>query len=92
MFSPHPGSQQKHSSEQRVDEILMTGLGPDRTHPYLLSLIDEELVIYKAFHFEQTKNPGHLSIRFSKVFTFHSTKRYHTSDGFHKVVDNYSLV
>ena len=67
MCSPHQGSQQKHSSEQCVDEILMTGLGPDSTHPYLMSLIDKELVIYKAFPFEQLKNPGHLSIRFSKV-------------------------
>jgi hypothetical protein len=45
----------------------MTGLGPDHTHPYLVSLIDQELVVYKAFPFEQTKNPGHLSVRFSKV-------------------------
>ena len=45
----------------------MTGLGPDGTRPYLISLIDGELVIYKAFPFEQTKNPGHLSVRFSKV-------------------------
>ena len=45
----------------------MTGLGPDHTHPYLMSLIDKELVVYKAFPFEQTKNPGHLSVRFSKV-------------------------
>ena len=67
IHSQHPGSQKKHSSEQIVDEILMTGLGPDHTHPYLVSLIDQELVIYKAFPFEQTKDPGHLSVRFSKV-------------------------
>ena len=45
----------------------MTGLGPDHAHPYLVSLIDKELVVYKAFPFEQTKNPGHLSVRFNKV-------------------------
>ena len=67
IHSQHPGSQKKHSSEQIVDEILMTGLGPDHTHPYLVSLIDQELVIYKTFPFEQTKDPGHLSVRFSKV-------------------------
>ena len=45
----------------------MTGLGPDHAHPYLVSLIDNELVVYKAFPLDQTKNPGHLSLRFSKV-------------------------
>ena len=73
--SPHPGSQQqKHScSEQCVNEILMTGLGSDHTHPYLVSLVNQELVVYKTFPFEQTKNPGHLSVRFSKVlYTVHS--------------------
>ena len=72
--SPHPGSQQqKHScSEHCVNEILMTGLGPYHTHPYLVSLIDQELIVYKAFPFEQTKNPGHLSVRFSKVCTFYA--------------------
>lgn len=45
----------------------MTGLGPGCAHPYLVCLIDKELVVYKAFHFDKSQNPGHLSIRFSKV-------------------------
>ena len=65
LCSLHPGK--LHSSEQKVDEVLLVGLGPQGTHTHLLALVDKELVIYKAFHYPQQKNPGHLHLRFSKV-------------------------
>ena len=63
--SPHTG--QLHTSEQSVEELLLVGLGPGGAHPLLLSLIDQELIIYRAFPCRQTQSTGHLQLRFSKV-------------------------
>lgn len=65
--SPHPGNPELHSSEQELEEILLVGMGPLQSHPHLMALIDQELVVYRAFPFQQSQNPGHLQLRFSKV-------------------------
>lgn len=74
--SPHPvvsGTKSKSKGSDRpagVGEVLLLGVeshigGP--SHPYLLALLDNELMVYRAFHYKQTHNTGHLQLRFSKV-------------------------
>jgi cleavage and polyadenylation specificity factor subunit 1 len=74
--SPHPvasGAKSKAKTADRpegVGEVLLLGVeshvgGP--SHPYLLALLDNELMVYRAFHYKQTQNVGHLQLRFSKV-------------------------
>ena len=53
-----------------VEEVLLLGVeshGGGPTHPYLLALLDNELMVYRAFQYRQTQNAGHLQLRFSKV-------------------------
>ena len=59
-----------------VEEVLLLGVesrGIGPTHPYLLSLLDNELIVYRAFQYRQTQNAGHLQLRFSKVRRTHVT-------------------
>lgn len=44
----------------------MVGLGPSRSHPHIMALVDNELVVYKAFPYASS-NTGHLQLRLSKV-------------------------
>ena len=72
--SPHPvastGQPKAPVSPVGVEEVLLLGVesrGIGPTHPYLLSLLDNELIVYRAFQYRQTQNAGHLQLRFSKV-------------------------
>lgn len=56
-----------HSSEASVSEILLTGLGENKTFPHLMAIMDNDLVVYSAFTYCQQNSPGHLCVRFSKV-------------------------
>ena len=67
LHSPHAGNPELHSSEQLVDEVLLVGLGPRQSYPHLMALVDQDLVVYTAFAFQQSQNPEHLQLRFSKV-------------------------
>ena len=80
IYSPHPtasSSKTKSKSADRlvgVGEVLLLGVESHiggSTHPYLLALVDNELVVYRAFKYNQTQNPGHLQLRFGKVSQFH---------------------
>jgi len=66
----HPfcsSSHQVTSSEHRIKELLLTGMGPQYSYPHLLALIDSDLVIYKAYQYPLSSVQGHLQLRFSKV-------------------------
>lgn len=74
--SPHPvaaSSKTKSKSADRpagVGELLLLGVESHiggSAHPYLLALLDNELVVYRAFRYRQTEKRGHLQLRFSKV-------------------------
>ena len=60
-------SHQVTSSEHRIKELLLTGMGPQYSYPHLLALIDSDLVIYKAYQYPLSSVQGHLQLRFSKV-------------------------
>ena len=75
-YSPHPVTSSSKTKSKNADrpvgvgEVLLLGVESHTggsTHPYLLALVDNELVVYKAFHYRQTQNTGHLQLRFSKV-------------------------
>ncbi|XP_065913707.1 cleavage and polyadenylation specificity factor subunit 1-like [Dysidea avara] len=62
----HSSSHQVTSSEHRVKELLLTGMGPQYSYPHLLAFIDNDLVIYKAYQYPLSSVQGHLQLRFSK--------------------------
>ena len=70
-----------------VGELLLlgaeSGIGGS-AHPYLLALLDNELVVYRAFRYRQTEKRDHLQLRFSKVL--HTILTHRTDTG--KVVFN----
>ena len=74
--SPHPVASNTKSKSKNTDrpagvgEVLLLGVESrvgGSTHPYLLALVDNELVVYQAFQYRQTQKEGHLQLRFSKV-------------------------
>ena len=76
IVSPHPvaaSSKTKSKSTDRpvgVGELLLLGVESHvggSAHPYLLALLDNELVVYRAFRYRQTEKKDHLQLRFSKV-------------------------
>ncbi|ESO86522.1 hypothetical protein LOTGIDRAFT_128853 [Lottia gigantea] len=52
----------------KVKELLVVGLGYNKSHPYLLARVEEELFIYEAFPFQPTQSDKqhHLKIRFKR--------------------------
>ncbi|KAK6174392.1 hypothetical protein SNE40_017678 [Patella caerulea] len=52
----------------KVKELLVVGLGYNKSHPYLFARVEEELFIYEAFPFQpsQSEKHNHLKIRFKK--------------------------
>ncbi|XP_063777126.1 cleavage and polyadenylation specificity factor subunit 1 isoform X2 [Pseudophryne corroboree] len=50
-----------------VKEVLLVGLGNRQSRPYLLVLVDAELLIYEAFAFDSQLGQGYLKVRFRKV-------------------------
>ncbi|KAK3787111.1 hypothetical protein RRG08_030274 [Elysia crispata] len=64
--------QQNLGEMPAVKEIQMFGLGHNRSRPYLMARVDEDLLIYEAFRRSPAMtgaemNSGHLQIRFRKV-------------------------
>jgi hypothetical protein len=55
-----------NQGQASVEQILFTGMGPIGKFPYLIALINKELVIYQGFKYPSAYN-DHLCIRFSKV-------------------------
>nr|XP_033788937.1 cleavage and polyadenylation specificity factor subunit 1 [Geotrypetes seraphini] len=50
-----------------VKEVLLVALGNKQTRPYLLVHVDQELLIYEAFHHDSQPGQGNLKVRFKKV-------------------------
>ncbi|CAH2286336.1 cleavage and polyadenylation specificity factor subunit 1 isoform X1 [Pelobates cultripes] len=50
-----------------VKEVLLVGLGNRQSRPYLLVLVDTELLIYEAFAHDSQPGQGNLKVRFKKV-------------------------
>ncbi|XP_075437589.1 cleavage and polyadenylation specificity factor subunit 1-like [Ascaphus truei] len=50
-----------------VKEVLLVGLGNRQSRPYLLVLVDVELLIYEAFAHDSQLGQGNLKVRFKKV-------------------------
>lgn len=50
-----------------VQELLLIGLGHQKTRPYLMARIEEEFLLYEAFPYYQAKEDNHLKLRFKKV-------------------------
>ncbi|XP_075705549.1 cleavage and polyadenylation specificity factor subunit 1, partial [Rhinoderma darwinii] len=50
-----------------VKEVLLVGLGNRQSRPYLLVLVDVELLIYEAFPLDSQRGQGNLKVRFKKV-------------------------
>ncbi|XP_053571965.1 cleavage and polyadenylation specificity factor subunit 1 [Bombina bombina] len=50
-----------------VKEVLLVGLGNRHSRPYLLVLVDVELLIYEAFAHDSQLGQGNLKVRFKKV-------------------------
>lgn len=64
--------QQNLGEMPTVKEIQMFGLGHNRSRPYLMARVDEDLLIYEVFRRSSATmgaelNSGHLQIRFRKV-------------------------
>ncbi|XP_061671474.1 cleavage and polyadenylation specificity factor subunit 1 isoform X2 [Syngnathoides biaculeatus] len=50
-----------------VKEVTLVSLGNNRTRPYLLVHVEQELLIYEAFHYDQQQPQNNLKVRFKKV-------------------------
>ena len=50
-----------------MKEILLTGLPDKNPKPLLAALVDQDLLIYEAFSYNDSSTEGHLNIRFKKV-------------------------
>ncbi|KAM8967424.1 cleavage and polyadenylation specificity factor subunit 1 isoform 2-T2 [Pelodytes ibericus] len=67
-----PGDSRKEEMTRQgemphVKEVLLVGLGNRQTRPYLLVLVDMELLIYEAFAHDSQLGQGNLKVRFKKV-------------------------
>ncbi|KAM9292267.1 cleavage and polyadenylation specificity factor subunit 1 isoform 1-T1 [Gastrophryne carolinensis] len=67
--SPTQGESRKEEATRQgemplVKEVLLVGLGNRQSRPYLLVLVDSELLIYEAFAHD---SQGNLKVRFRKV-------------------------
>ncbi|KAI6653121.1 hypothetical protein LOD99_3957 [Oopsacas minuta] len=54
------------STKSIVQEILFTSLDIDGKSPYLLAIINNDLVLYKAFRISYSSHDGHLLFRFRR--------------------------
>ncbi|XP_061615822.1 cleavage and polyadenylation specificity factor subunit 1 [Phyllopteryx taeniolatus] len=50
-----------------VKEVTLVSLGNNRSRPYLLVHVEQELLIYEAFHYDQQQPQNNLKVRFKKV-------------------------
>ncbi|XP_069051049.1 cleavage and polyadenylation specificity factor subunit 1 isoform X1 [Lepisosteus oculatus] len=50
-----------------VKEVALVSLGNRQTRPYLLAHVDQELLVYEAFSYDQQQGQNNLKVRFKKV-------------------------
>ncbi|XP_030644756.1 cleavage and polyadenylation specificity factor subunit 1 [Chanos chanos] len=50
-----------------VKEVALVSLGYNHSRPYLLAHVDQELLIYEAFPYDQQQAQSNLKVRFKKV-------------------------
>ncbi|XP_061520798.1 cleavage and polyadenylation specificity factor subunit 1 [Phycodurus eques] len=50
-----------------VKEVTLVSLGNNRSRPYLLVHVEQELLIYEAFHYDQQQPQNNLKVRFKKI-------------------------
>ena len=50
-----------------VKEILLTGMGYKNSKPLLFAMVDQDLLIYEAFKYNEGIIDGNLNLRFKKV-------------------------
>ncbi|XP_053190348.1 cleavage and polyadenylation specificity factor subunit 1 [Scomber japonicus] len=50
-----------------VKEVALVSLGNNRSRPYLLVHVEQELLIYEAFSYDQQQPQNNLKVRFKKV-------------------------
>ncbi|XP_048849144.1 cleavage and polyadenylation specificity factor subunit 1 [Brienomyrus brachyistius] len=50
-----------------VKEVALVGLGHSHSRPYLLVHVDQELLIYEAFPYDQQQSQNNLKVRFKKM-------------------------
>ena len=65
-----------------MKELLLTALGPQHSYPHLLAVIDNDLIIYKAYQYPLSSVQGHLQLRFSKVSHYSSDVIVHNKDSY----------
>lgn len=53
-----------------MKEILLTGLPDQSPKPLLAALVDQDLLLYEAFVYNDSSTEGHLNVRFKKVSNF----------------------
>ncbi|XP_072014167.1 cleavage and polyadenylation specificity factor subunit 1-like isoform X2 [Amphiura filiformis] len=58
---------QQHEMLPTVKEVLLLGLGNKNSRPFLMAIVEDDLLIYEAFPAHSTKDDSHLKIRFKKV-------------------------
>lgn len=61
------GSSQSQDENLVVKEILLTGLPDKNPKPLLAALVDQDLLLYEAFSYNESSTEGHLNVRFKKV-------------------------
>ncbi|XP_071785220.1 cleavage and polyadenylation specificity factor subunit 1-like isoform X1 [Asterias amurensis] len=58
---------QQHDMLPTVKEIKLFGLGHKNSRPFLMALVDEDLLIYEAFCYQSASDVSHLKLRFKKI-------------------------
>ena len=84
LFRP-TGSSQNQDEYLVVKEILLTGLPDKNPKPLLAALVDQDLLLYEAFSYNESSTEGHLNVRFKKVSFTAWPKNRGVPSGYHSV-------
>ena len=85
LFRP-TGSSQNQDENLVVKEILLTGLPDKNPKPLLAALVDQDLLLYEAFSYNESSTEGHLNVRFKKVSFTARPKNWGVPSGYHSVL------
>ncbi|XP_038067908.1 cleavage and polyadenylation specificity factor subunit 1-like [Patiria miniata] len=58
---------QQHDMLPTVKEVKLVGLGHKNSRPFLMAIVEEDLLIYEAFASHSASDVAHLKLRFRKV-------------------------